>query len=110
MIIPGSSYWNLGIGRLPGEVLKDEEGLKTMETLGQNMAWLLKETLRIEHRAKGKKETAKQYLKFHRHVILNFDSGYHSTGANDVVLNRVQHDTTSLFRMFETNSQSGNRV
>ena len=42
MIIPGSSYWNLGIGRLPGDVLKDEEGLKTMETLGQNMAWLLK--------------------------------------------------------------------
>ena len=42
MIIPGSSYWNLGLGRLPGEVLKDEEGLKTMETLGQNMAWLLK--------------------------------------------------------------------
>ncbi len=42
MIIPGSSYWNLGIGRLPGEVLKDEEGLKTMENLGKNMAWLLK--------------------------------------------------------------------
>jgi len=42
MIIPGSSYWNLGVGRLPGEVLKDEEGLKTMEVLGQNMAWLLK--------------------------------------------------------------------
>lgn len=42
MVIPGSTYWNLGVGRLPGEVLKDEEGLKTMETLGQNMAWLLK--------------------------------------------------------------------
>lgn len=42
MIIPGSSYWNLGIGRLPGEVLSDEEGLKTMEVLGQNMAWLMK--------------------------------------------------------------------
>ena len=42
MIIPGSSYWNVGIGRLPGEVLKDEEGLSTMETLGRNMAWLLK--------------------------------------------------------------------
>lgn len=42
MIIPGSSYWNLGIGRMPGEVLKDEEGLRTMETLGKNMAWLLK--------------------------------------------------------------------
>ena len=42
MIIPGSSYWNFGMGRLPGEVLQDEEGLKTMEVLGQNMAWLLK--------------------------------------------------------------------
>lgn len=46
MIIPGSSYWNLGIGRLPGEVLKDEEGLKTMENLGKNMAWLLKKLYR----------------------------------------------------------------
>jgi multimeric flavodoxin WrbA len=42
MMIPGSSYWNIGIGRDPGEVLKDEEGVQTMKTLGQNMAWLLK--------------------------------------------------------------------
>jgi multimeric flavodoxin WrbA len=42
MIIPGSSYWNIGIGRDPGEVEKDSEGLHTMKTLGQNMAWLLK--------------------------------------------------------------------
>jgi multimeric flavodoxin WrbA len=42
MIIPGSSYWNLGMGRHPGEVLQDEEGLKTMEDLGKNMAWLMK--------------------------------------------------------------------
>ena len=42
MIIPGSSYWNIGIGRDPGEVLKDAEGIQTMKTLGQNMAWLLK--------------------------------------------------------------------
>ncbi len=44
MIIPGSSYWNLGIGRAKGEVEQDEEGLKTMQTLAQNMAWLLKKT------------------------------------------------------------------
>jgi multimeric flavodoxin WrbA len=44
MLIPGSSYWNLGIGRNKGEVEKDEEGLRTMQTLGQNMAWLLKKT------------------------------------------------------------------
>jgi multimeric flavodoxin WrbA len=42
MIIPGSSYWNVGIGREKGEVLKDEEGMKTMKVLGENMAWLLK--------------------------------------------------------------------
>jgi multimeric flavodoxin WrbA len=42
MIVPGSSYWNVGIGRQPGEVSADEEGLATMKTLGQNMAWLLK--------------------------------------------------------------------
>lgn len=42
MIIPGSSYWNIGIGRDPGDVLKDTEGIQTMKTLGQNMAWLLK--------------------------------------------------------------------
>ena len=42
MVVPGSSYWNLGIGREIGEVLEDEEGMKTMETLGENMAWLLK--------------------------------------------------------------------
>jgi multimeric flavodoxin WrbA len=42
MIIPGSIYWNMGIGRNPGEVLKDTEGIETMKTLGKNMAWLLK--------------------------------------------------------------------
>jgi multimeric flavodoxin WrbA len=42
MIVPGSFYWNVGIGRKPGEVEQDSEGLETMQTLGQNMAWLLK--------------------------------------------------------------------
>ncbi|MCJ7812818.1 flavodoxin family protein [bacterium] len=42
MIIPGSSYWNIGIGREIGDVESDEEGLQTMRTLGQNMAWLMK--------------------------------------------------------------------
>lgn len=44
MIIPGSCYWNMGIGREKGDVEQDEEGLKTMTTLGENMAWLLKKT------------------------------------------------------------------
>ncbi|MEN6330659.1 MAG: flavodoxin family protein [Smithella sp.] len=42
MVMPGSSYWSIGIGRDPGDVLKDEEGIQTMKTLGENMAWLLK--------------------------------------------------------------------
>lgn len=42
MIVPGSSYWNLGFGREPGEVRNDSEGVETMKTLGLNMAWLLK--------------------------------------------------------------------
>jgi multimeric flavodoxin WrbA len=42
MIVPGSSYWNIGYGREIGDVEKDEEGIQTMKTLGQNMAWLLK--------------------------------------------------------------------
>jgi multimeric flavodoxin WrbA len=42
MIVPGSSYWNMGYGRAIGEVENDEEGINIMKTLGQNMAWLLK--------------------------------------------------------------------
>ena len=42
MIVPGSCYWNMGIGREQGEVENDEEGIRTMTTLGENMAWLLK--------------------------------------------------------------------
>ncbi len=41
MIVPGSCYWNVGIGRDKGDVAKDEEGLRTMRVLGENMAWLL---------------------------------------------------------------------
>ena len=42
MIVPGSSYWNIAIGREKGEVEKDVEGMETMRTLGRNMAWLIK--------------------------------------------------------------------
>ncbi len=42
MIIVGSSYWNIGIGREKGEVAEDKEGINTMHDLGKNMAWLLK--------------------------------------------------------------------
>jgi len=42
MIVPGSIYWNIGFGREKGEVEKDEEGIRTMKVLGQNMAWVMK--------------------------------------------------------------------
>ena len=41
MFIPGSTYWNVGIGRDPGQVRDDQEGIETMITLGKNMAWLI---------------------------------------------------------------------
>lgn len=42
MIVPGSSYWNIGIGLAPGDVNNDDEGIMTMMTLGVNLAWLMK--------------------------------------------------------------------
>ena len=42
MIVPGSSYWNLGFGRDVGEVEKDAEGMQTLKLLGENMAHVLK--------------------------------------------------------------------
>ncbi|MBL7006164.1 MAG: flavodoxin family protein [Spirochaetia bacterium] len=42
MIVPGSSYWNLSIARKPGDFAEDAEGVETMETLGENISWLLK--------------------------------------------------------------------
>ncbi len=41
MIVPGSTYWNVAQGVQPGDVLQDEEGVKTITALTENMAWLL---------------------------------------------------------------------
>jgi len=40
--IPGSTYWNVAVGREKGEVLRDEEGLKAAWNFGKNMAFLIK--------------------------------------------------------------------
>jgi len=40
--VPGSTYWNVAIGREKGEVEKDEEGLETAWNFGKNMALLIK--------------------------------------------------------------------
>ena len=42
MHIVGSQYWNQVHGFTPDDVRRDREGLQTMRTLAQNMAWLLK--------------------------------------------------------------------
>lgn len=42
MIVPGSTYWNFGVGEEPGDVLTDKEGLRNMEDLGIQLAWLMK--------------------------------------------------------------------
>ena len=40
MIIPGSTYWNMGFGLDKGEVKNDEEGLANMRNLGEIINWL----------------------------------------------------------------------
>ena len=42
MPIVSSQYWNQVHGSYAEQVFQDEEGLQTMRTLGNNMAWLLK--------------------------------------------------------------------
>jgi len=42
MIVPGSTYWNVAVGREKGEVVKDEEGMQTARNFGKKMVWLIK--------------------------------------------------------------------
>ncbi len=42
MIVVSSSYWNMSLARMPGDFDNDEEGKETIQTLGENMAWLMK--------------------------------------------------------------------
>ena len=39
-----SQYWNIAYGREPGQAALDTEGMQTMRTLANNMAWMLKST------------------------------------------------------------------
>lgn len=41
MIMVGSSYWNVAYGKLPGDILKDDEGIQSFIDLGENIADLL---------------------------------------------------------------------
>ncbi|MCT4625526.1 flavodoxin family protein [Halodesulfovibrio sp.] len=40
MIVPGSIYWNLGVGLAPGDVKNDAEAMANMESLGETIHWL----------------------------------------------------------------------
>ena len=40
VIVPGSTYWNLGFGLDKGDVAKDDEAARNMKDLGQTIAWL----------------------------------------------------------------------
>lgn len=42
MVIPSSSYWNMTLALEPGDIQKDDEGIQTFQTLGKNMAGVLK--------------------------------------------------------------------
>lgn len=48
MIVPGSTYWNIAFGREKGEVLRDDEGLKTVRNFAKKMVWLIKRIKNLE--------------------------------------------------------------
>ncbi len=40
MVVPGSTYWNVGVARDPGEINNDAEALATIDRFADNLAWL----------------------------------------------------------------------
>ena len=48
MFVVGSTYWNMIYGQMSGDVLNDGEGLATMDSLAENMIWLLVKIKREE--------------------------------------------------------------
>jgi multimeric flavodoxin WrbA len=42
MLVATSNYWAIVHGRAPGEAEKDEEGMRTIDQLAENLAWLMK--------------------------------------------------------------------
>jgi len=41
MVVPGSSYWNMSLARRDGDYENDDEGVRIMTRLGENICWLL---------------------------------------------------------------------
>lgn len=48
MFVIGSTYWNMGYGKLPRDVKEDKEALENMKNIGQNMIYLLQKLNREE--------------------------------------------------------------
>lgn len=65
MPVVSSQYWNQVHGSTPEDVLRDEEGLQTMRTLGQNMAWLIK-SIRVG------KENGVEFPVYEDKIMTNF--------------------------------------
>ncbi len=42
MVVPGSTYWNIGVGGEKGEIANDKEGMETFWNFGKNMAAVIK--------------------------------------------------------------------
>ncbi|HPK37515.1 MAG TPA: flavodoxin family protein, partial [Kiritimatiellia bacterium] len=42
MIVPGSTYWNFGVGLEREDVADDAEAMENMHDLGETLVWLLK--------------------------------------------------------------------
>ncbi len=44
MVVPGSSYWNVGQALREGDIAQDQEALATLDELARNIQWLLERT------------------------------------------------------------------
>ena len=65
MPIVTSQYWNIAYGGGKGEVKRDSEGMQTMRTLGNNMAFLL-EKIHADGNTAPEREERPQFMNFIR--------------------------------------------
>ena len=65
MPVVTSQYWNIAYGAGKGEVKQDTEGMQTMRTLGNNMAWLLKK-IHADGNTAPKRDERPQFMNFIR--------------------------------------------
>ena len=63
MPVVTSQYWNIAYGAGKGEAKLDKEGMQTMRTLGNNMAWLLE---RIGEDPAPKRDERPEFMNFIR--------------------------------------------